>query len=430
MTSSRTHSPRAILEPPARLVVTGVAVLRARRMLVSTIGLLMVLLLGGGYMVLGALKLDPIHSRYRVRVELAESGGILPGRDVTLHGVRVGRVAGVEVVDRTVVATAEIDDRVRIPSAGSVRVSALSAAGEQYLDFVPDTDGGPALTDGAVIPVERTSTPTTLSTMLGDLSGTLAQLDPEQIRAIERELGVSDLGPAELADLIDGGTFLLSTLDSVLPQTVGLLNNSKTVLTTLGRNRAGIQATAGDLSTIMGGVAPMTGGFSDVVARTPDTLAMMDKIIAENSPTLAQLLGNLATTSQMTYTHIPALQEFFFPRQRGGSTLDAITSAFHDGGVWALASIYPRYSCDYGVPRLPGVVADYPEPYLHARCTDPDPSVLPRGAANAPRPPGDNTAFAPPGVDPHATADPTPTGPFTIPTPYGGTEVPWYHPPK
>jgi hypothetical protein len=83
----------------------------------------------------------------------------------------------------------------------------------------------------------------------------------------------------------------------------------------------------------------------------------------------------------------------------------------------------PHYACDYNVPRLPGTVPNFPEPYLNVRCSNPDPTLMPRGAANAPRPPGDNTATAPPGSNPLQRADPTPTGPWTIPTPYGGPHV-------
>ncbi|MBH0776607.1 MlaD family protein [Nocardia bovistercoris] len=414
---------RAFLERPARLLVDGIGAVRAHRVVASFVGLLVIFLSGTSYLLLGTLDVNPLRGKYTVRVELAQSGGLLPGQDVTLHGVKIGTVAALDIVDNTVVAVANIDERTSIPGSGPVRVASLSAAGEQYLDFAPTTDDGPYLADGSVVPLDRTSTPTTLATMLGDLSGTLAQVDPDKIRAVERELGVSSDGPEKLAAIVDGGTFLISTLDSVLPQTVSLLHNSKVLLGLIGENGQALHDTAGDLAATMRGVNAKTGGFEQMVDLAPGALTTMDAIIAQNSPTMVQLLGNLTTTSQMLYLHIPALQEFFWPQQRGGSTLDAITSTFHDGGIWALASIYPKYSCDYNLPRQPGIIPDFPEPYLNAHCANPDPSVLIRGAANAPRPPGDNTATPPPGADPLATADPTPTGPYTIPTPYGGVHA-------
>ncbi|MFC8526149.1 MlaD family protein [Nocardia sp. NPDC057227] len=401
----------------ARLLVGAVRRAHRQRLALSLAGLLAILAGSAAYLGIGTLRMDPFEEPYRVRVELEQSGGLLPGQDVTLRGVRVGTVESVVVAGDRVIAVAAIGERV--PAAGLVRVAALSAAGEQYLDFQPSTNDGPYLADGAVITADRTATPVPLADMLESLSGTLAQIDPDRLAAISRELGVSQAGPDKLAAIIDGGTFLVSTLDTVLPQTVTLLHNSRVVLATLGS--PALESTAADLAVTASGLGAMTGGYEQLLARTPPMLTTVDALLAQNSPTMVQLLGDLVTVSQVAYTRIPAMDEFFFPRQRAGSALDAVASAFHDGGVWALASIYPRYACDYGTPRRPGSVPDYAPPYLNAQC--PDPTLIPRGAANVPRPPNDPVPADPPG-DPLQTADPPPVGPQSIPTPYGGPHAP------
>ncbi|MGI5219582.1 MlaD family protein [Nocardia sp. CA-290969] len=421
----------AVAERPAQFLVGTVGRIRRYRTTTSLLGLLLVLLTGSGYLLFGALDMNPFAGQYRIRVELRESGGLLPGQDVTLRGVRIGEVDSVEVAGGKVVAVAAVDERIRIPATGRVRTAALSAAGEQYLDFLPETEGGPFLAPGAVVTQDRTSSPVPLSTMLEGLSGILAQVDPDQLRAISGELGVGEAGPDKLAALIDGGFFMISALDGVLPETVRLLHNSRTVLTTVADTTPGLRDTAADLSATMGGIAAMTGGFEHLIGRTPETLAAIDTLMAHNGPTMVQLLGQLTTVAQMANPRVPAFEEFFFPQQRTGSALDAMATAFHDGKIWALASIYPRYQCDYAVPRAPGPIPDYPEPYLYSDCTDPDPTLLPRGARNAPRPPGVNPLpVVPPGAGPLDTADPTPTGPLTIPTPYGGPYTPTYVPPN
>ena len=96
----------------------------------------------------------------------------------------------------------------------------------------------------------------------------------------------------------------------------------------------------------------------------------------------------------------------------------------HDYGVWVNLDIYPRYACDYGTPRRPPSSADYPEPFMYTYCRDDDPAVLIRGAKNAPRPAGDDTAGPPQGADLGAQTDPTPKGRYTIPTEYGGPTLP------
>lgn len=408
-------------DTPARLLVGTVTRAHRHRLGLSLAGLLTILTCASAYLGMGTLRMDPFDEPFRVTVELERSGGLLPGQDVTLRGVRIGRVESVAVAGDKVVAVAAIGADTRVPAAGAVRVAALSAAGEQYLDFQPTTNDGPYLGDGAVVTADRTATPVPLSDMLESLSATLVQIDPERLAAISRELGVSQAGPDKLAAIIDGGTFLIATLDAVLPQTVTLLHNSRAVLATLRDGRPALESTAANLAATAGGAAALTGGYEQLLAQTPPMLSAVDAILAQNSPTMVALLGDLATVSEVAYTRIPALEEFFFPRQRAGSALDAVASAFHDGGVWALANIYPRYACDYNTPRRPGSVPDYAPPYVNADC--PDPALIPRGAGNAPRPPDDPAPAAPPG-DPAQTAEPPPTGPLSIPTPYGGPRAP------
>src|SRR5690606_37633683 len=256
-------SPRSPLESAARLMVTTVRAGRERRNVLSTTALVLVLLCGVAYLAFGALGLDPAATTMRVRVHLADSGGLLPGQNVALRGVPVGKVESVELTDDGLVAVAVIDAAARIPAGGAVRVASLSMAGEQYLDFRSERDDGPYLADGDEIARERTSTPAPLWRTLAALDSTLDQVDPEQIATIVGELGVGPEGPDKLADIIDGGVFLISTLDSVLPQTVGLLRDSRAVLATASDLR--YSAFAADADSFLSGVAAKSGGYVELL---------------------------------------------------------------------------------------------------------------------------------------------------------------------
>ncbi|MGW5919632.1 MlaD family protein [Nocardia fluminea] len=416
---------RHLLGVPARVVVAAAGLGSRFRSALSSIALLLTLLVGTAYLVFGALGVDPTAETMTVRVHLAQSGGLLTGQNVTLRGVPIGQVASIELTATGLVAIAAIDAKARVPADGEVRVASLSLAGEQYLDFRPVGDGAPYLTDGAEIEVDRTSTPVPLWQTLVQLDTTLAQVDPARLAAIVRELGVSEQGPRKLADIIDGGIFLISTLDSVLPHTVGLLREGRTVLTTAADAAPGLGEFAGDAAQLMAGVEAKSGGFVDLLGAAPGTLGALDAVLAQNSPGVVDLLGNLATVADMANSRVPALREFFFPTERAGSTLGNLTAAFHDGGLWGLVNLYPRYSCDYDLPRHPPSRPDFPEPYLYTYCANEDPSVLVRGARNAPRPPGSRIPGAPPpGQAADTQAIPTPLGPWTLPLTFAGPELP------
>ncbi|OMB79800.1 MlaD family protein [Mycolicibacterium conceptionense] len=393
-----------------------------RRAWLSAAGLIMVLVVATGYLLFGALRVNPFASQYQLTVQLPESAGLLPNQDVTLRGVPVGRVQQLDITPAGVNAVVNVKSTVQIPQSSAVRVSGLSPAGEQYIDFVPESDRGPFLADGSVVALGTATVPVSLADLLANADGALAQTDPAKLELIRRELSLTDAGPQKLADIIDGGTFLLSTLDSVLPETSSLLRSSRSVFTLLADKNAGIDVASDNLSESFTGINKMREGYRRLTNQAPGTLKTVDNLFIDNSDTMVQLLGNLTTTSRLLYLRVPALNALF-PNYRT-SLLDALGTSMHDHGLWATGDIYPRYSCDYGTPRLPPSAADYPEPFMYTYCRDDHPGVLIRGAKNAPRPADDDTAGPPQGADLGRQTDPTPKGRYTIPTPYGGPTLP------
>ncbi|ORV41265.1 mammalian cell entry protein [Mycolicibacter engbaekii] len=402
-----------------RAVRTGVA----HRLLISGIAQVGLVVVGVAYLLFGALRDNPFADQMTVTVDLDESGGLLANQDVTLRGVPIGRVASVDFTGDGVRAVARIDAHARIPREGMVaRVSGLSPAGEQYLNLEPAESTGPLLTDGTVIGRSDTSTPIPIWRLLNNVDGLLAQTDPVQLHAVLGELGVSEQGPQKLRELLSGGQLLISTLDGVLPQTVTLLRSSRPAFRIFDEGSDGIRSIAANLGSTLAGVSAKDAGMRRLLEDTPNTLATIDRVIADNSETMVQLLGNLTTVAQLSYVRVPALQQLF--RDDRPPLLDGVASLMHGGGIWAIADIYPRYICDYPHPRDVPFIPNYPEPYLHTYCLNDDPGLLIRGARNAPRPPGDDTAGPPPGWDPLRRTDPTPIGPHTIPLPYGGPVMP------
>ena len=406
----------------ADVVVRAVRTAHRQQVWWSVGGLMLTLVVATAYLMIGALRVAPFASSYRITLQLPESGGLLPHQDVALRGVRIGRVESLQITDSGVDAVASITSKVPIPASSVVHVSALSPAGEQYINFEAESNAGPYLHDGSRIGLDRTTVPISLAQLLGDADGLLSQVDPRKIELIKKELSLSKEGPRKLAAIVDGGTMLLSTLDSVLPETTSIIKTSRVVLTLAADKSAGLSAAAAELHRTLAGVAGKQDGYRRLTADTPQALSSIDNLFTDNSDTMVQLLGSLATTAQILYQRVPALNALF-PDYRG-SVLDAVGSAFHDHGVWATAELYPRYVCDYRTPSHPSSSADYYEPFMYGYCRDDDPGVGIRSAKNAPRPAGDDTAGPPPGADLGRQTDPTPRGRYTIPTPYGGPALP------
>ena len=349
----------AVADGIVNVVRTG----HRQRKWLSALALLVALVVGLGYLLFGALQVNPFKSVHRLTVQLPASGGLLANQPVTLRGNPIGRIESLTVAPTGIDAHIRVDSAVKLSEDTGVRVTGLSAAGEQYIDFDGGSGNGPFLADGGTIELGRATVPVTLAQFLAHADGTLKQVDPAKIEVLKKELSLTDKGPQKLTDIVDGGTFLLSTLDSVLPETTDLIKSSKVVLNLVSDKTAGIHAASANLGSTLAGVDRMRGGFRAFTQQTPATLSAVDNLFTDNSDTMVQLLGSLASTSQLLYLRVPAINALF-PSYRT-SALDALGSTMHDHGLWTTADIYPRYACDYGTPRRPPSSADFPEPYLY-----------------------------------------------------------------
>ena len=82
--------------------------------------------------------------QYHVTADFEQSGGIFVGSEVSYRGVTVGRVDDLRLSKDGVIVDAKIQRGVQIPKDTKVVVENRSAVGEQYLDFQPRSDKGPA----------------------------------------------------------------------------------------------------------------------------------------------------------------------------------------------------------------------------------------------------------------------------------------------
>lgn len=367
-----------------------------RRVLLSNIGLLVVLVVGVAYVMLGVVRIDPRNDRRQVTINLSQSGGLLDRSEVTFRGVPVGKIKDIRLRPGGVSVDVLIDENAKIPADTDVVVAGLSAAGEQYLDFRPRTDSGPFLADGAVIEEQRTALPTPFAELMVHLNEFSSQIDPKKLDVVVTELSKAFSGVGQdLKKILDGGDYLLAGLEGVLPETSRLLDNGRIMLNTASdlQDELGRLATAG---TTLGGV--LRAADPDIRAlldKAPGALDLVDGLIKENKPTMAALLGDLSTVSEVVALRLPGLGSLL-PDMAEGS--QALAGVVQNGALVALVDIYPRLACDYGVPRRPPTEGGSPPPALYNYCKQTGPTLQQRGSTNAPRPAGDDTAGPPRGV--------------------------------
>lgn len=392
----------------AAAVIVGLAEWARRHVIgFATAGLVAMLVAGGGYLAVAVVGADPLRQTYAVRVQLPATGGLLPHFDVTFRGVRVGTVRSVELSEHGVTAIAEIDSKFHIPADGVTAVARLSAAGEQYLDFRPDSNGPPYLHDGAVIDAGQTSTPVTIDGFLSDTSAFISGLNPHRLDVIITELdkALAD-GPDRLRSVISGLSQAMAGLTGLLPQTRSLIENLEVIAETTSHAQP-------DLTTLVQGSSALFQQFAaaDKEVRRlldlgPGQLATLGGIITDTADPITDLVTNFLAITRAARLRTPALRALF-PAMEAGTA--AMGVPVHDNAFHTMMDIWPRPTCEYdSIPVSPVQLSDG-RVRLYNYCVTSDPGLQIRGSANAPRPDvPDNGATAPPGVDPDAETTPMP----------------------
>ncbi|MCU1640609.1 MAG: hypothetical protein JWN03_884 [Nocardia sp.] len=378
---------------------------KQHRNLVSNGALVLILLVGAAYLAVSVMRVNPLRETYRVTVNLDRSGGLQAGNDVTLRGYRIGKVTDIKLIDSgsAIAATAQIDTKYKIPTDTLVSVGSLSGAGEQYMDFRPESDQAPYLGNGATVKFDpdKVKTPTPVWSVLDNSSALIAQVDPDKFSTILTELDTAlSGGPDQLRSLIDGISTATTGLDNLLPQTVNLIKNLQTITSTTSMAQP-------DLATLTRNSGVLFQQFNDANAelqklleQSPAQFQQLGAVLDKTADPMSSLLTNFAAVTKAAQLRLPALRALF-PALVVGTSAMGVPA--HDNEFYTIVDIWPRPFCDYSTAKVRTEIAtDNTLPRWASYCTNPPADQQIRGSGNAPRPDiPDNGALPPAGADPN-----------------------------
>ncbi|WP_182379977.1 MlaD family protein [Nocardioides sp. WS12] len=296
---------------------------------------------------------------YEVNAEFSYAGGIYPRADVDLLGTRVGTVRevlpGPDSTSRVVLA---IDEGVEIPTDVTARIGNKSAIGEQYVELIPRTAGGPVLADGDTIPVSRTLAPLRVEQLIGHLDALAGSIPTDDLATVLEELStaVSGMGP-DLGRLIDGTNELTRTSLENIDSLTGLIDDARIVLDT--QAELGPQTTAylSELAPLLEAFRKLNPELAGLFTDGASASAQVTGLLVDTEKSLPVLLDNLTGLNAVFAERLPSVRKtmvvFPWAVEIGATAARYCTHLNADGtGVEA--------TCDYdaeGNPRVSGHIA-------------------------------------------------------------------------
>lgn len=347
------------------------------------------------YLLVSAIGTDTLAGKYSIAVQMPVTGGLFPGSQVTYRGVPVGSVDHIEITPGGVEADLSIKDGTKLPRATQAVVADRSPAGEQYLDFRPTGAGPPYLQPGDVVPASETARPPSLADLLGSIKRFSDSVNLNELRGVFDALStaLSGTGPA-LGAIIDHTAQLIGTLQDVAPQTIDLLRNGGRVLDTQARHNRDLRTFSHGLRLLAGTLRNDDPKTLRLIHSALTTARQVAPFIRQDAGTVGMLLVNLVTVGHVAAERVPGLNALLISLPGAVVALDDAVHGNHVAfGLVAATTHLCDYHTRYTPPWQPMT-----KPIRNAYCREaPEPLRLQRGAANAPRPPGDDTA-GPPGA--------------------------------
>lgn len=210
------------------------------------------------------------------------TSGLYAGDQVRVLGVQVGSIDAVDPGKDRVTVKMTIDRGVDLPADAKAVIVSPSLVSARFIQLAPAYTGGPKLSDGGTIPIERTAVPvewddikaelsklaTTLGPVGNDPQGSFgrfvdtaaANLDGngEAFRNTLRELS------GALNTLSDGRTDLFATIRN-LQQFVDVLSKSNDQIVQFGGRLASVSSVLANVSTDLGtGLDNLDSAIADV----------------------------------------------------------------------------------------------------------------------------------------------------------------------
>lgn len=247
-------------------------------------------------LVLSALQMDRLPflsqvSTYNVYFE--DAGGLVPGDVVTVAGVHVGSVSGIDLdqTDDGMVAKVgfRLNDTVVLGDRSRAAIKTETVLGRRNLTVTPL--GSERLRPGGSIPLDQTVAPYSLTDALEDSVSTLTETDTEELNlALQTVSEAFEDTPAEMKGAVEGVGRLSAVIadrDNALNE---LLDRAAGVTDIVGKRSEQLQQMLIDANALLGELQIRRDAIRQVIVGTKDLSAQLTGFVKDNEEQLTPVL--------------------------------------------------------------------------------------------------------------------------------------------
>jgi phospholipid/cholesterol/gamma-HCH transport system substrate-binding protein len=248
--------------------------------------------------------------RMTVTAIFADGAGIYVNSNVTTRGVQIGKVTDVTIVPDGVHVAMAVQNDAKIPNDARAEIHSVSAVGEQYVEVHSNRASGPFLSDGAVIPLTRTTIPDQIAPVLDNATRFLASIPNDGLQAFldEGYNAFQNLGP-DLRALLNSSQNLIDTADRHYPQTAEFIDNVGPLLDTQNRAGSDVRSFWRDLAGFTNVLRTGDGHFRSGIRTVHKGADAATRFLHDNENSAPVLTYSLERIGKLLTVYRPAVEQ-------------------------------------------------------------------------------------------------------------------------
>ena len=228
----------------------------------------------------------------------SEAGGLVPGNDVKVSGVKVGAVSDVSLQRGKALVTFLVNGGVHLGSDTTAHIRTGTLLGQRVLTL--ESDGKGTLKAADVIPVSRTGSPYSLTQSLSDFTANTADTDTAALNQSLNTLSdtIDRISP-QLGPTFDGVSRLSRMLNERNDSLASLLKSAADVTGILGQRSQQVNALLLNANDLLGVLDQRRYAIVNLLANTSALSRQLSGIVADNEKDLAPALEKLNSVTAM-----------------------------------------------------------------------------------------------------------------------------------
>lgn len=255
-------------------------------------------------------------NRFHLVAYFENTNGLFVNDDIRILGVRVGRIESIEPQPERAKVTFWVDDKYRIPAEARAAIIAPQLVTSRAIQLTPAYTGGPEMTDGAVIPEERTAVPMEWDDLRAQLDKLTEALQPTEVG------GVSTLGAfvdtaadnlrgqgVDMRETVIAMSKAFSALGDHSDDMFSTIKNLSVVVNALEDSSALLRQLNGNFSAATAAITSSPGAVGEALRSINDVVDETTSFIIDNKDAIGTTTDTLAALTSTVNESIDDVEQ-------------------------------------------------------------------------------------------------------------------------